>query len=244
MGEEKIADVTMSGMISQDNELVKPEITLDFLHHDTHTTAYEIDQGYIPFFNGVARNENFIKYSASEHAISMFYGELEVSLKQIIHEAGVRKMLRITSDEYIKEMSKLFGVDDLRSHPMKYVMYQGRSYKRVKLLRKANTLLYWISKAQRSQHNKDKLHKLVRAVAAAIPSKGQSQNPVLLATLNNMIGEDNFYLEAYIAPPIEVENKFPGDIVPFNFQGTNPEGENRTLTKLRAYEAVELWDQF
>lgn len=153
-------------------------------------------------------------------------------------------MLQISRDEYIKEMSKLFGINDLRTHPMKYVMYQGRSYKRVKLLRKANTLLSWISRAQASVSNKDKLHKLVRAIGSAIPSKGQSQNPILLATLNNMIGEDNFYMEAYIAPPIEVENKFPGDIVPFNFQGKNPEGENRTLTKLRAYEAIELWEQF
>lgn len=60
VGEDKIADVSMSSLVNSKKELIKPEITLDFLHHDTHTTAYEIDQGYIPFFNGVARDENFI----------------------------------------------------------------------------------------------------------------------------------------------------------------------------------------
>lgn len=244
VSEDKIADVTMSAVVSSSNELITPEITLDFLHHDTHTTAYEIDEGHIPFFNGAARDENFINYSASEHAITQFYGELEVNLKQIIHKAGIKKILKITSDDYILAMSKLFGIDDLRSHNFKYVMYQGRSYKRVKLLKKARLLMSWILKAQRSGNNQDKLHKLVRAIGSAIPGKGQSQNPILLATLNSIIGEKNYYMEAYIAPPIEVENKFPGDIVPFNSQGKNPKGENRTLTKLRAYESVELWEQF
>lgn len=244
VSEEKVADISMSSLVNDNQEIIKPEVVIDFVHHDSFATNFELDHGYIPFFNGVARDKNFIKYNASEHAIDQNYGEVEVGFKEIIREEGIKKLLTLDRTTYFRKMSKLFGLDNILTHPYKYVSYQGRSYKRLKLIKKSKKVINWIISAQNNNSYTGRVHNIVKALGSALPKKGQSQNPILLATLNSFMGAENFYLEAFISPPIGVENKFPGGIIPFNTQGSDQGFENRSLTKLRAYEAVDLWSQF
>ena len=71
-----------------------------------------------------------------------------------------------------------------------------------------------------------------------------SKNPIILATLNQIMGKKNFYLNAEIESPSYQENKMPGRITPYNSLGTERTGENRELTQLQLGDALKIYNLF
>lgn len=243
-GEERIARVTMSSRVSEANELLDPYINLNFEHVDFNTTAQELDNAYIPFFNGVVNDKKFIRFNASEHSLTGKYGHLNLHLREKIYKEGIDKLLKLTPDKFWESMSKVLGLENVRKVSRKYIRYVGKQYRLKRVRRKAAHVLNLIQIAQNKTELKSKLKTMMKAIAESIPKKKNSQIPIVLATLNNIMGQENFYVNAEIESPSYQENKMPGRITPYNHRGKKRSDVDRDLMQLQMGDALKIYNLF
>jgi hypothetical protein len=259
-GEERNTKVTMSSIIN-DNKVESPFISLQFKHEDKDTTADEIDEHYIPFINGVANNNKFLEFSAKKHSITGRYGHLNIHLQEKINTSGIQKLLSLSPAEYWKKLNTVLGTkglignsDYFKSQRPKngsvvkpkreYITYQGKRYSKYVLLKRAKKTLNLILLAQKELMQEHQIGSLTKAIGESIPNKSHSQNAIILATLNKIIGESNYYLMAYIESPSYEENKMPGRITPFASKGVIDHSHNRELIKLEMKDALDMYTSF
>lgn len=248
-GEDRIARVTMSTKVDEDKNLIDPYISFNFEHVDLNTTAKEIDNGYIPFFNGVADDEKFIEFTAQNQSITKFYGDIRFHLRLQYYKEGIEKLLSISKEEFYTKLSEVTKIDravllrEKRKENRKF-SFQGVSYRVGKIRRIAKRVYRLISHAQTKAKGKIKVRRLVKALIEAIPRKGQSQNPILLTTLNRIVGDENLYMDAEIESPSYQENKMPGRITPFNAKGVKRPYGDRELQVLGVQDALMIYNQF
>ncbi len=247
-GEERIARTRMSTMIDEKGELYKPFISLDFQHVDMNTTAQEIDNAYIPFFNGVAEDPNFIDFNAATHSYNQKYGHLNMNLKLQYYKQGIQNLLAMNEENYYQALSEITNVspDILRGQVRKnerLITYQGVKYNLGRIKRVSKRIFDKIKTAASFGNSSAKIKRLLKAIVEAIPRKGHSQNPIFLATLNRVVGEDNYYLSAEIETPAgeEKENKMPGRITPFNSKGRERKFIDRDFAVLGMRDALILY---
>jgi len=84
----------------------------------------------------------------------------------------------------------------------------------------------------------------MKAIVESIPRKRNSQNPIILATLNKIMGSGNFYVNAEIESPSYQENKMPGRITPYNFIGIERPDVDRDLMQLQLGDALKIYNLF
>jgi hypothetical protein len=260
-GEERKTRVTMSSIINEDSMIASPYINIKFKHEDKDTTAAEIDDHYIPFINGVANDENFLKFSARKHSVTGRYGHLNIHLQERIYENGIEKLLATNEKSFWKSFNHVLGTKGLigdkayfkstkPSHgsvvkpKRQYISFQGKRYVKRNLIRKAKRTFNNIRKAQTHLKQKLKIKSLTQALGESIPGKSHSQNSIILATINHLIGKANYYLMAYIESPSYEENKMPGRITPFAAKGVMKTSQDRELIKLEMKDALDMYKNF
>jgi len=243
-GEERIARVTMSSKYDSDDNLIEPYLFLNFEHIDLNTTANELDNAYIPFFNGIANDDKFIQFSANEHSLTGKYGHLNLHLREKIYKEGLIKLLNLKAETFWNELSSLLGIENILKLSNKFVNYQGKQYNLKRIRRKATNVLNLIMLSQKRESMRFKIKSLMKAIVESIPRKRNSQNPIILATLNKIMGQENFYLNAEIESPSYQENKMPGSITPYNFQGDERPGVDRDLMQLQLGDALKIYNLF
>jgi hypothetical protein len=246
-GEERVADIRFSTKVDDDGEFKKPFLSLNFLHNDNNTTAFEMDNAYIPFFNGVAEDDKFIDFNADLHSINDLYGHIKFHLRVSYYKEGLENLFKMTYDEYTKAISQVTGVDEKilsgnEAKQEKYFKYQGVYYHLGQMMRVSKRIFHKIQKASMVEIPSKKVRQLMKALMVTVPRKGHSQNPIYLAVLNRIVGEENLYMNAEIESPSYQENKMPGRIVPFNAKGQKREEEERERVILGVRDTVLLYD--
>ena len=99
-------------------------------------------------------------------------------------------------------------------------------------------------KLKTEKDNGRKVKYLLEGFGEILPNVGHSQNPILLASILKMIGNDEFYLQAYIETPDGVENKLPGRIIPFADKGNNKKNIEYKYAKIQMLDTLQIFNLF
>jgi hypothetical protein len=240
-GEQRTKRATMSMEIDKDNKIKDPYIKLKYSLFDNNATAMEIDKHVVPFFNGLAKNSKFINFTAEDHNIHKFYGHINFHMKLKVYKEGIENLLNITGEKWINSLN---GVLSLSKRDGNKVTYFGKEYKEARLRRKGSKLFRKLLSAKNKLQKKMKIRKLLEFMVASIPKSKHSEHPILLASILDIIGEENFHMKVEIESPAYQENKMPGRITPYNELGKKRKGTKREKRTLKISDALVLYEQF
>ena len=240
-GEQRIKRATMSMEIDKDNQIKDPYIKLKYSLLDNNATSMEIDKHVVPFFNGLAKNSKFINFTAEDHNIHKFYGHINFHMKLKVYKEGLDNLLNITGEKWRNSLNSVLSLSKKDGNK---VSYFGKEYKQARLKRKGRRLFRKLLSAKNKLERKMKIRKLLEFMVASIPRSKHSEHPILLASILDIIGEDNFHMKVEIESPAYQENKMPGRITPYNELGKRRKGTKREKRTLRISDALVLYEQF
>lgn len=240
-GEQRIKRATMSMEIDKDDHIKDPYIKLKYSLLDNNATAMEIDKHVVPFFNGLAKREKFINFTAADHNIHEFYGHINFHMSLKIYKEGIDKLLNISGEKW---RNALNGVLSLSKREGNRLTYFGKEYKERRVRRKGRRLFRKLLSATNKLEKKMKIRKLLEFMVASIPKSKHSEHPILLASILNILGEENYHMKVEIESPSYQENKMPGRITPYNELGVKRKGTKREKRTLRISDALVLYEQF
>ncbi len=239
-GEKRWKRATMS-MEVQGDKIVNPYIKLKYTMIDFNAKANEIDNHVIPFFNGVARDNKFISFKAKDHSFTKFFGHINFHMKLKIFEKGIDKILNLTEVSWLRSVNQVLQGKKINDSQVNYF---GKKYYIKELNTSAMLLLNKIKRGSKKYQKKAKIKKLLSALVSSIPRSGGSENPIFLASLLNIVGENNYHLKVEIESPSYQENKMPGRITPYNEKGSNKDYSKRERRTMRVTDALLLYNQF
>jgi hypothetical protein len=154
-------------------------------------------------------------------------------------------MQKITSKKL--DQLKNFG-------PSKSLMvnYLGRKYDLKSVVHRGKSLIKNLAEAKEkknlnSKNNKEQLGQLVRSFVRAIKRSGHSYNPLVLAVMLNLVGEENYWMRSALWVPPDKENKWPTEIRPYNEKGVRQKSkfiDFQTLDQMMfdARDALEIYN--
>jgi hypothetical protein len=156
-----------------------------------------------------------------------------------------------------QEMQKITSkkLDQLKNFgPSKSLMvnYLGRKYDLKSVVHRGKSLIKNLAEAKEkknlnSKNNKEQLGQLVRSFVRAIKRSGHSYNPLVLAVMLNLVGEENYWMRSALWVPPDKENKWPTEIRPYNEKGVRQKSkfiDFQTLDQMMfdARDALEIYN--
>lgn len=260
-GESKFKDVQLdSSYNAETGELVNPYVEIQVGVDDLLTETKEIKNTYLPFFNGAAGSDKFFDFSPEMMSYTDSWGQIEFLLTLQIHRKGIDKLLELTEDDLVKEISKITkssnseinkewksssAVNDSENKGLrsKVINYFGEKYTLRSIVRGAKKVLRKIKKAKKEDSRKKKMEKLAKALSYLVPNKSGYYSPVLIRAFNKAIGKKNFYMVAEMNIPSirELENKLPGRMKPYFVQGTKKNYVEKDRVLLNISDALDLY---
>ena len=240
-GEEKRRRYRLNGSKQADGTIKNPYLDVRFEINDFHTKTVELSEGYIPFINKAALDKNFIEFSPELHTRNDLWGHITVNVHMMYNKEALDKILITPINVFNELMAKRSDMSaELWGTKNNYKNYTGRVKE---ILRRYQQFIKHLTLAQQAVSESDMYIHLIDAIDHSIWRDTHSFDTVLLQTINNLVGVDNYYVKGIVSMPENKEMRLPAKAPLVNLR-------NKDLKKKLEFKefdfdnAEEIWEVF
>lgn len=214
-GERHYSSIKITGQTNDQKSLKESLLRLSFRINDESTHDGELKKGYLFFINTLAQQGRFIDFDPTRHTVNRLWGPTQVFVDVLLYEEGIRNVIYADEEKIWQALAEITGKSvDFWKRMAKPRYVRGRPkvgrYSRDRYLAiKTRYFIKVLRRARVAGSCLGEMRQLVKAVRKAVYTSGQTFDPLHLAIIHRLAGEENIFMTAFVTIPENRENVFP-----------------------------------